>query len=38
VLVGATTDNSSFELIAPSLSRARVLVFRSLDAVDGGAL
>jgi putative ATPase len=30
VLVGATTENPSFELIAPLLSRARVLVFRSL--------
>jgi putative ATPase len=32
VLVGATTENPSFELIAPLLSRARVLVFRPLDA------
>ena len=32
MLVGATTENPSFELIAPLLSRARVLVFRSLDA------
>jgi len=31
VLVGATTENPSFELIAPMLSRARVLVFRTLD-------
>jgi putative ATPase len=31
VLVGATTENPSFELIAPLLSRARVLVFKSLD-------
>ncbi len=31
VLVGATTENPSFELIAPMLSRARVLVFKSLD-------
>jgi putative ATPase len=30
VLVGATTENPSFELIAPLLSRARVLVFRAL--------
>jgi putative ATPase len=30
VLVGATTENPSFELIAPMLSRARVLVFKSL--------
>jgi putative ATPase len=33
VLVGATTENPSFELNAALLSRARVLVFRSLDAV-----
>jgi putative ATPase len=32
VLIGATTENPSFELIAPLLSRARVLVFRPLDA------
>src|SRR5689334_16863960 len=32
ILVGATTENPSFELNAPLLSRARVLVFRSLDA------
>src|SRR6201993_3545557 len=31
VLVGATTENPSFELIAPMLSRARVLVFKPLD-------
>src|SRR3569833_908559 len=31
VLVGATTENSSFELNAALLSRARVLVFHSLD-------
>jgi len=31
VLVGATTENPSFELNAPVLSRARVLIFRSLD-------
>src|SRR6516162_9974111 len=30
--VGATTENPSFELIAPLLSRARVLVFKPLDA------
>src|SRR6516162_8435280 len=33
VLVGATTENPSFELIAPLLSRARVMVFKPLDAV-----
>jgi putative ATPase len=32
VLVGATTENPSFELIAPLLSRARVLVFKPLAA------
>jgi len=32
ILVGATTENPSFELNAPLLSRARVLVFHSLDA------
>ena len=50
VLVGATTENPSFELNAALLSRARVLVFHALDedsieklleraeAVQGGAL
>ena len=32
VLVGATTENPSFELNAPLLSRARVLTFKPLDA------
>src|SRR5246500_2702201 len=32
VLIGATTENPSFELIAPLLSRARVLVFKPLEA------
>lgn len=31
VLIGATTENPSFELNAPLLSRAQVLVFRRLD-------
>ncbi|MFN3855573.1 MAG: replication-associated recombination protein A [Phreatobacter sp.] len=31
ILVGATTENPSFELNAALLSRARVLTFRSLD-------
>jgi putative ATPase len=31
VLVGATTENPSFELNAPLLSRARVMVFKPLD-------
>jgi len=30
-LIGATTENPSFELNAPLLSRARVLVFKPLD-------
>ena len=33
VLIGATTENPSFELNAPLLSRARVLVFKPLDAI-----
>lgn len=32
VLIGATTENPSFELNGALLSRARVLVFRALDA------
>jgi len=32
VLVGATTENPSFELNAPLLSRARVMIFKPLDA------
>ena len=38
VLVGATTENPSFELIAPMLSRARVLVFKSLEVAAIGKL
>ena len=34
VLVGATTENPSFEVIGPLLSRCRVLVLRALDAGD----
>lgn len=37
-LVGATTENPSFELNAALLSRARVLVFRSLDETAIGQL
>jgi putative ATPase len=37
-LIGATTENPSFELNAALLSRARVLVFRSLDAEAVAAL
>ncbi len=32
VLIGATTENPSFELNAALLSRARVMIFRALDA------
>lgn len=38
VLVGATTENPSFELNAALLSRARVLTFRSLDEAAVGRL
>jgi len=38
VLVGATTENPSFELNAALLSRARVLVFKSLDEAAIGRL
>src|SRR5690349_19464901 len=38
VLVGATTENPSFELNAALLSRARVLVFRPLDEAAIGKL
>lgn len=34
VLVGATTENPSFEVIAPLLSRMRVLTLESLEAED----
>jgi putative ATPase len=34
VLVGATTENPSFEIIPPLLSRTRVLVLRSLEKKD----
>ena len=37
-LVGATTENPSFELNGALLSRSRVLVFRSLDAEAMGEL
>lgn len=33
-LIGATTENPSFEVIAPLLSRARVLEFRPLSTTD----
>ena len=38
ILVGATTENPSFELNAALLSRARVLTFRPLDADSVAAL
>src|SRR5688572_9445379 len=38
VLVGATTENPSFEVIGPLLSRCRVLVLRALSAGDIAAL
>lgn len=31
ILIGATTENPSFEVIAPLLSRSRVVIVRSLD-------
>ena len=34
VLVGATTENPSFEVISPLLSRCQVFVLKSLDASD----
>ena len=34
VLIGATTENPSFEVITPLLSRAQVFVLKSLDAAD----
>jgi putative ATPase len=38
VLLGATTENPSFEIIAPLLSRTRVLVLESLDDAAIGTL
>lgn len=34
VLIGATTENPSFEVITPLLSRAQVFVLKSLEAAD----
>ncbi len=34
VLIGATTENPSFEVITPLLSRCQVFVLKSLDAAD----
>ena len=38
VLIGATTENPSFEVISPLLSRCRVYVFKPLEAKDLDAL
>jgi putative ATPase len=38
ILIGATTENPSFEVIAPLLSRMRVLVLESLGADDVGTV
>jgi putative ATPase len=38
IMIGATTENPSFEVIAPLLSRSRVLTLESLDAEAVGAL
>jgi putative ATPase len=38
ILIGATTENPSFEVIAPLLSRMRVLVLESLGAHDVGTV
>jgi len=38
VLIGATTENPSFEVIAPLLSRTRVLVLEPLSGEDVGVL
>jgi putative ATPase len=38
VLIGATTENPSFEVIPPLLSRSRVLVLEPLDEADVGTI
>lgn len=38
ILIGATTENPSFEVISPLLSRCQVFVLKSLDAADLGTL
>src|SRR5918992_4578537 len=38
VLIGATTENPSFEVISPLLSRCQVLVLNALSAVDIGKM
>src|SRR5204862_3787019 len=37
-LIGATTENPSFEVVAPLLSRSRVVVLRALTEEELGAL
>jgi putative ATPase len=38
ILIGATTENPSFEVNAPLLSRSRVVVIKSLDDTEIGAI
>jgi len=38
ILIGATTENPSFEVISPLLSRAQVLVLQPLSAADVGTI
>src|ERR671918_1782925 len=38
ILIGATTENPSFEVISPLLSRCQVLVLNALSAVDIGKM
>jgi putative ATPase len=38
IFIGATTENPSFEVIAPLLSRARVFTLQALTAVDLGTI
>jgi putative ATPase len=38
ILIGATTENPSFELISPLLSRCQVLVLKTLSPADIGAI
>ena len=38
ILIGATTENPSFEVIAPLLSRTKVLVLKPLDEAEIGKI
>lgn len=38
ILIGATTENPSFEVIAPLLSRSRVLILKELESQDLGQI